>query len=308
VRGKLKAVGRSPAAFLRMKDPSEITDEYRFYILRNRLAVDLILRAFEVFRSEGVEPILIKGWAAARNYPDFEPRFSGDIDLAVSANDYEKAVGLINSPDSTIRGIDLHRELHHLDTVDWSRLVSNSELVPLDQNMVRILCAEDHLRVLCVHWLTNGGEDKGRLWDIVYAVRYRPANFNWSKCLDVVGEHRRRWIITTIGIASKYLGLELDGLPFADEAKEIPPWLTNCLEKEWNKRLEIRPLHTQLRNPRSLLRQITKRIPPNPIMATINCDGDFKNRTRIGYQIRDLVQRFMPGARRVSSVLVKRAK
>ena len=290
-----------------MSHPPEITDEYKFYVLRKRMAEDLILRAFDGFRREGIEPILIKGWAAARNYPEFQPRFFGDIDVSVSAADYEKASKVIDSPGSEIGGIDLHRELNHLDTVDWPQLFSNSKLVPLDGKEVRVLCAEDHLRVLCVHWLTNGGEDRERLWDIVYAVRNRPADFSWSKCLDVVSENRRQWIVTTIGIAHKYLGLELERLPFADKARILPSWLTHCLEKEWDKKLEIRPLHTQLRNPRSLIRQITKRIPPNPIQATINCNGDFNSRTRIGYQIRDMFQRFMPGARRVSSVLVKRS-
>lgn len=285
--------------------PAEMTDEYRYYLLRKRHAENLLLCAFRRFRQQGIEPILIKGWAAARNYPGSTPRFFGDIDLAVSASEYEQATELIaTAPD--IRGIDLHRELRHLDTVDWQRLMEKSAVVDLDGEGIRILSSEDHLRVLCVHWLTNGGEDRERLWDIVYAVRNRPEDFDWSRCLDVVSATRRQWIIATIGIAHKYLGLELEGIQFADEARKLPAWLTRCLEKEWEKNLELRALETQLKNPANLLRQIKKRIPPNPIQATIDCEGKFGEGSPIGYQIRDMFKRLMPSVRRISAAITEK--
>jgi hypothetical protein len=288
-----------------MSLPEEITDEYRFYLLRKRVAENLILSAFRGLRLQGIEPVLIKGWAAARNYPPTKPRFFGDIDLAVSAADFDSATSLINSG-SEIGGVDLHRELEHLDTVSWPRLVANSDLVQLDGEEIRILCPEDHLRVMCVHWLTDGGERRERLWDIAYAVSNRPPEFDWSKCLDVVSETRRQWIIASIGIAHKYLGLDLSGIPFADEAQNLPGWLTKCLEKEWARNVEIRPLHSQLKYPLSLLRQIRKRMPPNPIQATINCEGDFRSRTRIGYQIRDIFSRLTPSIKRISSTITEK--
>ena len=287
-----------------MSQTDQITDEYRFFLLRKRHGEDLILKAFRGLRRKGIEPILIKGWAAARNYPEYKARFFGDVDLAVSARDFERTAQLIN--EENLGGIDLHCELRHIDTVAWSRLVENSELVGLDGEEIRILSAEDHLRVLCVHWLTNGGESRERLWDIVYAVRNRPEGFQWSKCLDVVSATRRKWIIATIGVAHKYLGLELDGLPFADEAVDLPKWLTRCLEKEWSRNIELRTLHSQLRYPRSLMQQIWKRIPPNPIMATVDCEGDFDHRSRAGYQVRDVFKRLIPSLQRVSKTILKR--
>jgi len=286
-----------------MTHQSEINDEYRFYLLRKRLAEDLILRAFCALRREGIEPILIKGWAAARNYPAGKPRFFGDIDLAVSDSDYTKAKAVICAAGHEIGGIDLHRELRHLDTVEWDQLFSNSEIVPLDEEKIRLLCPEDHLRIICVHWLTDGGERRDRLWDIVYAVRNRPAQFDWAKCLDVVSETRRNWIITAIGIAHKYLDLDLDGLPFADEAKMIPSWITRCLEREWGRNVEVRSLASQLKYPRNFFRQVRKRVPPNPIQATINCEGDFRSRTRLGYQIRDMAKRLLPVVKDISSAI-----
>jgi hypothetical protein len=289
-----------------MSNSRQTTDEYRFYILRKRHAENLIVDAFRGLRREGIEPVLIKGWVAARNYPESVPRFFGDIDLAVAGDDYDRARSVIEA--RTLGGIDLHRELRHLDTLDWTQLLENSEILDLDGEGIRVLCAEDHMRVLCVHWLTGGGENRQRLLDIVYAVRNRPADFDWGKCLDVVSPTRRRWIITTIGIAHRYMNLELDGIPFAVEAQTLPHWITRCLEREWARNVEIRGLETQLRNPRSFMQQLRKRIPPNPIQSTVLCEGDFAGGalSRIRYQLLNMVRRLTPSVRRVSAAITEK--
>jgi hypothetical protein len=106
------------------------------------------------------------------------------------------------------------------------------------------------------------------------------------------------------------MGLELDGIPFAEEAKALPPWVTRSLEKEWTRNIEIRGLETQLKNPRSLLQQIKKRIPPNPIQSTILCEGDFDSGhvSRIRYQLLNMVRRLVPSIRRVSAALSEKQK
>ena len=283
-----------------------MTNEFRWYLLKQKRVEDLILSSFRAFRREGIEPILIKGWAAARNYPETEPRFYGDIDLAVSKADYERALELAAAPDSGILGVDLHCELRQLDTLPWNQLLLNSELVDLNGEKVRILCPEDHLRVLCVHWLTNGGESRERLADIAYAVQNRPDDFDWEKCLDVVSPNRRGWIVATIGLAHKYLNLDLEGLPFEKEAKTLPSWLTQCVEREWVRGIRLRPLHTAMKDRGVLFEQIRKRIPPNPIQATVDCEGRFDDRSRLPYQLKDVIIRLMPSLKRVVPVILRR--
>jgi len=283
-----------------------MTDDLRFYLLRKRFTEEFIANAFRSFRARGVEPILIKGWAAARNYPADVPRFAGDVDMAVSESDYEVAMTLATGMDREIPGIDLHRELRHLDTVSWSVLFSNSELVEVEGESIRILSPEDHLRVLCVHWLTNGGESRERLWDIVFAVRNRPKNFDWDKCLGVVSETRRGWVTSTIALAHRYLGLEVEGLPFEVGPTALPSWLIRCVEKEWARNVATIALETQINRPIHFLRQLRKRIPPNPIQATINCEGEFGSGSRFRYQIRDMFSRLIPSVRRVSAEIVGR--
>lgn len=281
-----------------LKTAKENTDNTRWNRLRLRRSEMLIVGAFRFFRAHGVEPILIKGWAAARFYPDDNPRFFGDTDLAVSAAAYDRAVELLHTPEGSTLGVDLHREMRHLDGLSWDALFARSELVDLDGVPVRILCAEDHLRVLCVHWLNDGGQYKERLWDIYYAVARRPPEFDWEKCLDCVSETRRGWVITTIGLAHRYLDLPIDGLPFADDARKIPEWVINCVEKEWKSEVRLRPLQVFIYRPLRLLEQIKKRIPPNPIQATIDMEGKFDNRTRVFYQIGSILKRIGPSIRR----------
>lgn len=282
---------------------ARMTDELRWNLLALKKAEKFILDAFRVCRQHDIEPILIKGWAAARYYPPGTPRFFGDTDLAVSAADFEKARSLLEAPDSPVKGVDLHRELRSLDTLEWTELFSRSELIPVEGGEIRVLAPEDHLRVLCVHWLINGGDDRNRLYDVFYAVANRPRTFDWSKCVDVVDPNRRSWIVSTIGLAHRYLELDLEGIPFADQARDLPTWLTRCVERGWADDVQLRGLDESMTDRRLFFRQIRKRLPPNPIQATVFCEGRFDDGPRIGYQIRDFFGRLVPSVRRLSQVV-----
>jgi Uncharacterised nucleotidyltransferase len=265
-------------------------EDIRWYQLQKKVHEDRIKRVFNLFRSENIEPVLIKGWAALLNYPPDIPRHFSDTDIAVAASDYERAREICYFDEARPLHIDLHRELRHLDTLSWQDLFDNSRLITLDDVEIRVLRPEDHLRVLCVHWLTDGGAYKHRLWDIFWAVANRPPDFDWERCVGTVAEHRRRWITSTIGIAHQYLGLSVDDLPFAAEAKEIPRWMKKCIEAEWMSDVRLEPVITHIKSPTSLLKQIWKRIPPNPIRATIEMEGDIDAATRIPYQLKCLAK------------------
>ncbi len=248
-----------------------------------------------------IEPILIKGWAAALNYPNPYSRRLGDFDVAVNPADFERASALqINLQ---LGEVDFHNGLRQHDKVEWNDLFDNSILVKCGEREIRILRPEDHLRVLCVHWLGDGGRDKEKLQDIYYAVKNRPANFDWDRCLAVVGEKRRKWIIYTIGLTHKYFGLLIDDLPFAGEAKKLPQWLVKTVEKEWNNPVQFKYLETCLGSREEFFKQLGRRFPPNPIQAAVNMEGDFDGSTRVIYQIGDVFKRFVPSIKRLSNVL-----
>lgn len=292
----------------RLAEPSESReiDGHRWNLLQRKAQEANVARAFSIFLQNGIEPILIKGFAAQRNYPTSHPRVSADMDLAVSPAAFEESVKVSRSASADGLAIDLHSGLRHLDTVGWDDLFANSITVDIDDVPVRILRPEDHLRVLCVHWLTDGGAFKERLWDIYYAVDGRPDGFDWHRCLDVVSQNRRRWIICVIGLTSRYLELKIDDLPFADEARDLPAWLARSVEKEWASDVRLTPIHIYLRDPVNLLKQIKKRLPPNPIQATIEMEGSFDAGTRIHYQFASFFTRIGPSVKRILSAMVKR--
>jgi hypothetical protein len=283
-----------------------MSEDLRWYRLVSKKHDLDVAAAFRLLRDNGIEPILIKGRAAAANYPDGHPRYPGDIDLGVSSSEFDRAKMLVSSSSAHSLPIDLHCELRHLDTLPWHNLFADSVVFELESTQVRVLCPEDHLRVLATHWLNDGGAYKERLWDIYYAVKNRPNSFDWGRCLDVVSPRRRKWVIAAIGLAHRYLELEIEDLPFADQASTLPGWLMRAVEKEWRSGTRIIPLNSCLSDPKVLWQQIWKRIPPNPVQATIETEGEFDEGSRIPYQIRDIFLRLGPSAHRLSKGLSRR--
>ena len=263
-----------------------------------RLYETRISEAVSFLLQNDLEPILIKGWLAAKNYPQLYQRQFNDIDLIIQPSKFEKALICLKEYKENYL-IDLHKGVRHLDSLSYENLYENSRLVKCGETVIRVLRQEDHLRVLCVHWLTDGGENKERLWDIYYAVANRPKDFDWNRCLNVVSEKRRKWIVYTIGLAHKYLGLDVSDTPIAAEIGDFPKWLIETLEKEWKSDERLIPLHQCLHDKKKLFKQIKKRIPPNPIQATIEMEGDFDNKPRVFYQIGDIFLRLRPSITRL---------
>ncbi len=284
-----------------------LDNETAKWVLLNQKRLEV--RAAGVFselRASGFEPVLIKGWAAAKNYLPDRPRYYSDIDIAVSSADFVAVSSLIAAARSSLSGVDLHNELRHLDSVPWTELFSRSSVVETDGGSIRILSPEDHLRVMATHWLNDGGANKERLWDIYYAVANRPSDFDWSKCLDPVSRTRRGWVICAVGLAHKYLDLNIDDLPFRDEALKIPGWVIRTVEKEWASNEPLRPLQTCFGDPKLFVRQLRKRFPPNPIQATIQMEVPIDETDRIAIQFRNAFHRTKPSLSRIFEVLKRR--
>lgn len=287
---------------------TQIADEHKWNLLHKKTQEVQALRAFTAFREKGIEPILIKGLAAAQFYPEPGSRASIDMDFAVPANDFDSASAVAVSPATKGIGIDIHRELRHLDTVEWDDLFENSRLLLVEGSDIRVLRPEDHLRVLCVHWLNDGGAYKDRLWDIYYAVENRPPDFDWERCLNSVSKIRRRWIVCTLGLTRRYLDLNLDDTPIKDEANDLPKWLIRELEREWASDVRLREMGLLLHDRAALFAQIKKRLRPNAIQATIEMEGDFDAKTQVFYQIGGVLKRIMPSIRRTSRTMFSRPK
>ncbi len=268
--------------------------DHRWQSLKMRVWEEQIEQAFIFFRDSEIEPILIKGWSVGRFYPHIWERTFSDIDLVVKPEQFLAAEQIVYKHQLNV---DLHQSLHQLDTLSVNELFERSETVKCINLNIRVLCAEDLLRVVSVHWLVDGGEYRWKLQDIKYLVENRPSNFDWKKCLESVSDKRQKWILVTIALAQKYYNLTVADLPFLDKISEpnfIPNWLIQSIEKNWQKDIKLQPLRYVLSNPKLLWHQIKKRIPPNPLQATIELEGKIDNTPRIFYQIGNIFWRIPP--------------
>ena len=142
-----------------------------------------LLRAVACLRASGLEPILVKGWAIARLYPDPHLRPSSDVDLCVRSEDYRAARSALAHSPGLVLPVDLHRGFGTLDEEDEQVLFRRSTLVDCGGTPVRVLAPEDHLRVLCYHMLRHGASRPLWLCDVALAIEVRPPDFDWARCL-----------------------------------------------------------------------------------------------------------------------------
>lgn len=268
-----------------------LTDaQKKFQLIKFKVLENDLQEIFESLSNLDFEIILIKGWAAALSYPARSERQFTDFDLMVEPARYASALKALKTiPKGYL--VDLHNGARRHDTQSFRDLYAHSQTAVCGRTIIRIPRPEDHLRILCVHWLTDGGAYKERLWDIFYAVANRPADFDWERLLNVVSPTRRLWIVYTIGLAHKYLGLDLENTPIAAEAKKIPLWICRTIEREWASETKLRPLPNPLRNFREFIKQTGRRLPPNPIHATVQSGGEFDEGWRAVYQLRNIVER-----------------
>lgn len=280
--------------------------DWRWHQIQFKFQEYRIIETFELFRKHNIEPVLIKGWAAARNYPMKEERVFTDTDICVAPADFRTALKVLDASRGQKILVDLHEGLRHLDTLEWDDLFANTVLIRLGETDIRLLRAEDHLRVLCVHWLNDGGAHRERLRDILYAVENRPADFDWDRCLNTVSAKRRKWVVCAIGLAHKYLNLSLENTPIAEEAESIPGWMSKAVEREWGDEYRLKPLRDSLSDRREFFRQIKKRFPPNPIQATIETGGAMDDTPRIFYQLGDIFFRAKPAVKNFCKTFLKR--
>ena len=154
----------------------ELRQGYRIHTLENARQERRIVRAITLLRSAGVEPVLVKGWAIARLYPEHGLRPYGDIDLCVRLEQYASAVAALAAPTADKVAVDLHGGLQQLHRPSLDDVYERSQLVPLSDVDVRVLGPEDHLRYMCIHMLQHGAHRALWLCDIAVMLGWCPAD------------------------------------------------------------------------------------------------------------------------------------
>lgn len=271
----------------------QLHDAYRLNKLKAVVYAREVAELFTLLRSHAIEPVLVKGWAIARHYAESGVRPCSDVDLCVRKEQHAMALAVLSKHVSQMYSVDLHKGFRSLDDRSFDELYARSELIELEGERIRVLSLEDHLRVLCYHFLREGGWRPVWLCDIAVALESRPADFNWELCL---GEkrHRADWVACTILLAHHLIGAELEGTPAAVRDAKLPGWLVPCILKEWEARSMSQrhgsPMSASLSHPIRTLKGLRHHW-PSPVEATVTLGGSFNEMPRLPFQIGNCLSR-----------------
>jgi hypothetical protein len=277
------ALRASPAA-------SRLQAAYRLQATLAAVHEHQLQHAVTLLRSAGAEPVLMKGWAAARLYPRPGLRPYGDLDLCVRPGQYATARAALASATGKGCPVDLHAGVPLLPDRSLEDLYGRSRVDTAGGAEVRVLGAEDHLRLLCLHLLDHGAWRPLWLCDVAAAVEALPAGFDWDYFLG--GSARRAdWATCALGLARDLLGARLGGTPTAVSARKLPPWLLPAVLRQWGApRRQREPLLFRLRL-RAGVWEGLRDSWPDPITATLGVGGPINRLPRLPFQIAQCFKR-----------------
>jgi len=272
------------------EEAAQFREAYLLHTIQAVLHEREIRQALSLLRSAGIEPLLVKGWAIARSYPEHGLRPYGDVDLCVLPEQYPAALATLASSNNEYGFVDLHSGSASLDYLSFEEVYARSRLVEMGDVSVRVASDEDHLRILCLHLLRHGAWRPLWLCDIAAALESRAADFDWGRCLAAEGR-RPDLVVCAIGLAHQLLGAKADDTPLAGRAGRLPRWLLPTVLKQWSAHYKFRnPVGSYLRQPSGLLKEL-RRHWPNPIEATANLNGPFNELPRFPFQLGDALLR-----------------
>lgn len=256
-----------------------------------RHRIELMIQALH---AAGIKPMLVKGWAAARLYPDEGLRPYVDVDICIQRHQFASARDVLKTlPDRELT-VDLHYEFATLGGGAWEEVYSRGQIATLGEVEVRVPGEEDHLRILSIHMLREGAWRPLWLCDVAAAVESRRSNFDWQTCLGT-SRQAPNWIICALKLANQLLDADISHTPAADDTKALPQWLTRTVLKEWGTpapSMTLRhqaPMARQLRSG-AVVSGFRHRW-PNAIEGTIVSGGLFNDLPRLPFQLTAYIKR-----------------
>jgi hypothetical protein len=275
---------------LRLPAAARLREAYRLQAVLAALHERQLQQAVALLRSAGAEPLLMKGWAVARLYPCPGLRPYGDLDLCVRPEEYAAARSALAGPTGNGCPVDLHAGIPLLPDRNLGDLYGRSRAETVGDTEVRVLGAEDHLRLLCLHLLDHGAWRPLWLCDVAAAVESLPAGFDWDYFRR--GSARRAdWTTCALALAHHLLGARLDGAPAAVSARRLPAWLVPAVLRQWGVGNRPRdPLLHHLRMGSGVYASLRQSW-PDPITATLGVRGPINRLPRLPFQIAQCLKR-----------------
>jgi len=297
------ASGAGPLTWWRIRDSSlahlpvmrDLQETYRVQVLRYAVREREIEQVVELLQRVDAEPVLCKGWAAARLYPDMAVRPLGDIDIFVKPEQLSRARAALQDLRLGRGGaVDFQESATlALYRADVQTMYDRARIVPMGDVPVKVLSPEDHLSMLGVHFLGHGAWRPIWLCDIAAAMESLTDSFNWHICL---GEDQRRagWILSALECAREMLDAQLAAPP-SDllHRKAAPRWLVPTVLKQWDVPYQptsygasgySAPMASYWRRPIGIWSALRERW-PNPITATIRLEGPINDLPRLPFQV-----------------------
>ena len=304
----ISSTGSGPLAWRRLSlDPvadasRALHDDYRRHAaeaIRHELAVTHI---FKRARDIGVEPIVFKGWALARLYPDPALRPYGDLDLWVRPEELEKLYFAFPTHSGHLHCVEPHTSFYSQYERSFDDVINRSRLIAFDEAEIRVPADEDHLRFICLHFLNHGGWRPLWLCDVALMVESAGTSFDWDRCLRGTRKYAD-WVLCVIGLAHQLLGANVAGTPAEKRAKTLPRWLTRAVLRQWGKGPGMSfaenlsfSVPRRLLHPGSLACSLREHW-RNPIQASFEMNAWFSNSPRTFLQLGSVFLRIPEFAR-----------
>jgi hypothetical protein len=210
----------------------ELHNAYRLHTLQAAMHEEALRQALEYLHACGIEPILIKGWATSRLYPELGLRPHGDIDLALPTEQRATVLPLLGQLASLSSSVDVHFGMPDLPDRTEPLLWQRSRLIPVSKTCVRILSPEDQIRLLCLHMFRHGAWRPLWLCDVAVALEAVESDFDWHYCLR--GDPRlSEWVLAGIGLATLLLRVRLPRADVRVKAEALASSLAGTVLEQW---------------------------------------------------------------------------
>jgi len=258
-------------------------------------------------------PLLFKGWAVAQHYAAPQLRTMGDADLCAPPGRFDELVDSLRRSGFDELGwspgdrygravtlgsaagwpgkrldIDLHERLDKFYLGPLEEVFARARPAGLDGGSILVPAHEDHLRIVAIHFLRDGGWRPSSLCDVGALLESLPDGFDWDVCLGLHAR-RRRWIACTLDLAHRLLAARLDAVPARDRIEEPPRWLSATALRAWNKPVAhhlARPAFGAILHgdPSRIFAEVLARW-PNGVRASVELEAPFTRVPRWPYQL-----------------------
>ncbi len=206
-------------------------DAFRLYSARAALHEHHLNILIPYFRKAGIEPILAKGWAIARLYPQPGLRPYGDFDICVPPGRIRDAQHLLDKEPAPGIDIDFHERFRELKS-DYDLLLERSVRIPVGKSHIHVLCPEDHLRLLAIHMLYHGGWKPSWLCDVALMMETAGPDFDWKRFQDS-DRKDSEWVLAALALAHQVLGARMPDAIGEAAQRKFPQWLFDALLEQW---------------------------------------------------------------------------